>query len=142
MICLVVSISDIWIMRMDARKVILSVLTKRDLIYLKRRFYEIKKNAVDSKTSLIEQDSFTVFILSMARFCSTGIDMFCLIFFAFFIYAFFQDDTLKMLIVTSITCIIMFVFFLYALHKQTGFSYLLCSKFLLIRSRCLLLRKG
>ncbi|MDF8406188.1 hypothetical protein OU590_10945, partial [Escherichia coli] len=56
---------------MKAKYVILSVLNKQELFYLKSRYKEMKKLANKHEVSLVEQN-FIDAIISMVGYCSLG----------------------------------------------------------------------
>ncbi|MDU6683902.1 MAG: hypothetical protein E6470_09840 [Enterobacteriaceae bacterium] len=122
---------------MDANQVILSVLTKHDLFYLKNRYLQMRKNARAAAERRNEREHLPFVILSLADFCSSGIVMFSLIGFIFIIYAFFQDEVLKGLICSGITFIMIILCFLYVGVRHTRFPCILALKILIIRAKCL-----
>ena len=122
---------------MDANQVILSVLTKRDVFYLKNRYLQMRKNARAATGRRNEREHLPFVILSLADFCSSGIVMFSSLGFIFFISAFFQDEVLKGLICTTITLMMCILCFLYAEVRLTRFPCMLIFKMLLIRMKCL-----
>ena len=122
---------------MDANQVILSVLTKKDLFYLKNRYLQMRKIARAATRHQNERERLPFVILSLAEFCSSGNLMFSSLGFIFFISAFFQDEVLKGLICTAITFMIVILCCLYSDFRQTRFPAMLIFKMSLIRAKCL-----
>ena len=122
---------------MDANQLILSVLTKRDLFYLKNRYLQMRENTRAVTGRRNEREHLPFVILSLANYCSSGIVMFSSIGVIFIIYAFFQDEVLKGLIGSGITFIMIILSFLYVSVRHTRFSCILILKILIIRGECL-----
>ena len=121
---------------MDANQVILSVLTKNDIFYLKNRYLQMRKNARAATGHQNERERLPFVILSLAEFCSVGNVMFLSLGFIFFISVFFQDEVLKGLICTAITFMIAILGCLYSEFRRTRFPAMLILKMFLIRAKC------
>lgn len=79
---------------MKAKYVILSVLNKQELFYLKSRYKEMKKLANKHEVSLVEQN-FIDAIISMVGYCSLGFGLVSIVNGILLVFSFFQDNMLK-----------------------------------------------
>lgn len=122
---------------MDANQVILSVLTKHDLFYLKNRYLQMRKNARAATGCRNEREHLPFVILSLAEFCSSGNFLFLVVFVSAIANAVFRDEIIKGLIITGFIIIITFFGFLYVDARQTRFPSMLILKMFLIRVKCL-----
>ncbi|MDV2861410.1 hypothetical protein PUATCC27989T_04832 [Phytobacter ursingii] len=122
---------------MDANQVILSVLTKKDLFYLKNRYLQMRKNARAATRHQNERERLPFVILSLAEFCSSGNFLFLVVFVSAIANAVFRDEIIKGLIITGFIIIITFFGFLYVDARQTRFPSMLILKMFLIRVKCL-----
>jgi hypothetical protein len=96
---------------MDANQVILSVLTKKDLFYLKNRYLQMRKNARAATRHQNERERLPFVILSLAEFCSSGNFLFLVVFVSAIANAVFRDEIIKGLIITGFIIIITFLDF-------------------------------
>ncbi|MCL9673307.1 hypothetical protein [Citrobacter sp. MNAZ 1397] len=122
---------------MDANQVILSVLTKHDLFYLKNRYLQMRKNARAATGCRNEREHLPFVILSLADFCSSIKLLFLVAIISITANAVFHDEVLKSLIIAGITLILSILAFLYAEVRLTRFPAMLIFKMLLIRIKCL-----
>ena len=75
---------------MKAKYVILSVLNKQELFYLKSRYKEMKKLANKHEVSLVEQN-FIDSIISMVGYCSLVFGLVSIVNGILLVFSFFQD---------------------------------------------------
>ena len=122
---------------MDANQVILSVLTKNDILYLKNRYLQMRKNARAATGHQNERERLPFVILSLAEFCSAGNFLFLVVFVSAIANAVFRDEIIKGLIIAGFIIIITFFGFLYVDFRQTRFPSILILKMFLIRAKCL-----
>lgn len=112
---------------MKAKYVILSVLNKQELFYLKSRYKEMKKLANKHEVSLVEQN-FIDAIISMVGYCSLGFGLVSIVNGILLVFSFFQDNMLKSFFLSSIVSIAMFAILITHRKLDTKFSYQLCLK--------------
>lgn len=74
---------------MKAKYVILSVLNKQELFYLKSRYKEMKKLANKHEVSLVEQN-FIDAIISMVGYCSLGFGLVSIVNGILLVFSFFR----------------------------------------------------
>ena len=122
---------------MDANQLILSVLTKRDLFYLKKRYLQMRENTRAVTGRRNEREHLPFVILSLAEYCSSIKLLFLVAIISITANAVFHDEVLKSLIIAGITLILSILAFLYAEVRLTRFPSMLIFKMLLIRMKCL-----
>lgn len=122
---------------MDANQLILSVLTKMDLFYLKKRYLQMRENTRAVTGCRSEREHLPFVILSLAEYCSSIKLLFLVAIISITANAVFHDEVLKSLIIAGITLILSILVFLYAEVRLTRFPSMLVFKMLLIRVKCL-----
>jgi hypothetical protein len=132
-IFLMTKIADEWRIRMNAREIILSVLTKKDLFYLKGRYTKMNKIARKNGIAVDEKEDFIYTVMSLSGFCASSIGMISTIAFVFLVCSLFENDGLKAFYIYWVIFIFVMTICLYQAKKNLSFSFNLCLKMILMK---------
>ncbi len=125
---------------MNAREIILSVLTRKDLFYLKGRYTKMNKTARKNGIAVDEKEDFIYTVMALSNFCSSSSGLIIAISMMFMGGAFFGEEVLKALTISGITCIFLISIFLYVSKKKFSFTYKLCLKMVFMRYKFIFYR--